>query len=391
MKLAKLFNGFILALVLVLAFGTAVSPLVGLAFGAVSLLMTFGIIPMPEGVLGANYSPSALAKGQAKLFDMFKNAELRAIDPVTYKEFRKMSEIMIPSHKLLRTREDRVLEAYYNVRTLRALGTGRNYNSSGVTGNSGVLTPSFTTWNDKFSISLKQADDNVYSYDEMLANEIANVLKNFSEGNETNATNFLFNTRSQVNIATAEGNFNTTTNVFEINDANNGNRPIQITDSAMAENRYGGLKLTIFCDSISFNKFAFLAKQGIENYQNTSFQFEGKTYVRSIFLTAKAVALGYNKGFWIAVPDGTAAVLDWIPRQNKEGIQMAQWKYSTFINPIDDLSYAVFEWFIAQDSTAVGGYTQDILINYEFSQDLAFENAPLSNAGETTFQAFALV
>lgn len=339
----------------------------------------------------ADYVPSNLAKAQAKLFGMFQAGELRAIDPVTYKQFRRNSEIMIPSHKLLRTREDRTLEAYYKVRTLRALGTGRAYNTSGVAGNSGVLTPSFITYNDKFSISLKQGDNNVFTEDEMMANELENVIKNFSEGNETNATNFLYNNRSAVNIATSEGTFNGVTNVFEIQESTVGTRAPQITTSAMNENRYGGMPLTIFCDTISYNKFRFLSKQGMENAVNTSFQFEGTTYVNSLFLTAKAVLLGYTKGFWIAVPDSTIAVLDWIPKQNRTGVEKAQWKYGTFSNPLDGLDYAVFSWFIAQDSTAVNGYTQDILTNFELSIDLAFENAPLSTAGETTIQAFGLI
>lgn len=340
----------------------------------------------------ANYSPSALAKAQAKLFGMFQAGELRAIDPVTYKAFRRSSELMIPSHKLLRTREDRTLEAYYMIRTLRTLGTGRSHAPSGVTGNSGVLTPSFTTYNDKFSISMKQADNNVFAFDEMFANEVANVLKNFSTGNETNATNFLYNNRSQVNNAVSEINvFNPVTFAAEIVEANVGNRAVQITQSVMNENLYGGMPLTIFCDTIAFNKFRFLSKQGESNATNTSFQFENTTFVNSLYLTAKAIAAGYTKGYWIAVPDGTIGVLDWIPKQNREGVEKAQWKWATFVNPLDGLDYAVFSVALAGDETAVGGYTQDLLTNYEFSLDLSFENAPLSTANETTIQAFALV
>lgn len=390
--LASLFNGMLISLIVFIGFAPFAGPVLAFALAFASMLMTLGVLKMKEGnLIGANYSPSALAKAQAKLFGMFQAGELRAIDPVTYKQFRRNSEIMIPSHKILRTREDRTLEAYFMVRTLRTLGTGRNYNSSGVTGNSGVLTPSFTTYNDKFSISMKQADDNVFSFDEMFANEIANVLKNFSTGNEANATTFLFNNRSQVNAAVSEGSFNATTFAFEINDSVNGNRAVQITDSAMSENLYGGMPMTIFCDTIAFNKFAFLSKQGMENAVNTSFQFEGKTFVRSLYLTAKAATLGYTKGAWCAVPDGTIAVLDWIPKQNREGVIKPPYTYSSFLNPIDDLTYALYYYYLAQDSTSVGGYTQDILTQYEFSQDLAFEAAPLSNAGETTIQLFALI
>jgi hypothetical protein len=388
-NVTKLFSGFLTAII---AFLLLAPISIGFAaFAALAIIaMTLGIVPMPSGLVGTNYVPSALAKGQAKILSLFQAGELREIDPVTYKQFRRNAEIMMPSHKVLRTREDRTLEAYYTKRTVRSLGTGRSHNPSGVTGDSGVLTPSFITYNDKFSISSKQADNNVFAFDEMFANEVANVLKNFARGNETTATNYLFNNRSAVNNAVAEGTFNAVSNAFEIIEANNGQRAIQITDSAMNENLYGG-PLTVFCDTIAYNKFAFLSKQGAENAVNTSFQFEGKTFVKSLYMTAKAATLGYTKGFWIAVPDGTIGVLDWIPKQNREGMIKPPYTYASFSNPIDGLDYALFSTYVAQDSTSVGGYTQDILTQYEFSIDLAFENAPLSTANETTIQAFALV
>lgn len=343
----------------------------------------------------ANYALTALAKAQPKLIEKFASTELREIDPVTFKALRRSSEIMFPSHKVLRTREDRPIEAGYFTRTKRALGAGRSHAPAGVTGVSGILTPSFTTYSDPFSISLKQMDDNTFSEEEAMAALIENCLKNFSAGNESMATSFIFTNRSAKNIAVAEGTFVTAggNNTFEVQDAANGNRFMQIIDSAMAENYYGGMAMTIFCDTIAFNKFAFQAKQGISNYQNTSFQFEGKTYVKSLGLTALAATLNYTKGFCIAGADGTFGMLDWIPVQNRTGIEKAPYTYSSFINPIDDCDYAVFSWYVAADKSATGGYTQDIDTTFEFSIDLAPEIAPtdIAGAGETALLAFALV
>lgn len=90
--------------------------------------------------------------------------------------------------------------------------------------------------------------------------------------------------------------------------------------------------------------------------------------------------------------DGSLAVYDWIPRQNIEGLVRLPQRYGTVINPVDGLNYAVYSWYQPYDSTAVGGYTQDILYNYQMSIDLAFEAAPLDrNAGETVMYAAAIV
>lgn len=384
-------TGILIALFL-FVFTAPLSILFASALGIFSVLVTFGVIPMPAGIAGINYAATALAKAQPKLIEKFASTELREIDPVTYKALRRSSEIMFPSHKELRGREDRTIEAGYLTRTVRSLGTGRNYNPSGSTGVSAVLTPSFTTYNDVFSLSMKQAGNNTFAYEEMMQGTIENVLKNFSKGNEANSVTYIYNNRSAVNIGVAEGTFNSTNSVFEIAESAVGNRMAQITDTNMAENLYSGA-LTIFCDSIAWNKMKFLAQQGGNNAVNTQFQFEGKTYVRSLGLTAKAALLGYTKGFWIAAEDGTFGILDWIPKENRDGRIQNTARWSMFSNPIDGCDYAVYTYGIPQDSSATGGYTQDWLDNIEFSIDLAPEIAPtdIGGAGETVLQAFALI
>ena len=392
LNISRLFYGIVIAFLLLAIFST-VSPIVGAVFAILSLLFTLGIIPTAGNVLGANYAATALAKAQPKLIQKFASTELREIDPVTYKALRRSSEIMFPSHKVLRGREDRVIEAAYFNRTKRNLGSARNYNPSGVVGTSAVLTPSFSTYSDVFSLSMKQAGNNVFAYEEMMQTAIENVLKNFSAGNETMAVNYIYNNRSSVNAGVADGTFNVVNNVFEITEAQSLNRVMQITDTNMAENLYGGMALTVFCDSIAFNKFAFLSKQGESNATNTSFQFGGKTYIHSLALTAKAIALGYSKGFWITAADGTFGLLDWIPKENRETRDHGYAKWSMFKNPIDGCDYAVYNYGIAADSSATGGYTQDWLDNIEFSIDLAPEIAPtdIGGAGETVLQAFGLI
>lgn len=385
-------NGLLVGLMLFVAIGSIFGFVAGILCLVGIAIMFFA--PRQEGIAGlTNYLATALAKAQPKLIEKFASTELREIDPVTYKAFRRSSEIMFPSHKVLRTREDRPIEAGYLERTIRALGTGRNYNATGANGVSNVLVPSFITYNDPFSISMKQADDNTFTADEMMAGLVENTLKNFSRGNETTCVNFLYNNRSAVNVGVSEGTFNTPNQVFEVNEGVVGNRFAQIIETNMAENLYGGMPLTIFCDSIAFNKFRFLSAQGTMNAVNTSFQFDNKTFVLSLGLTAKAIALGYTKGFCEVAADGTFGILDWIPKQNRMGEEHLPYKWSMFSNPIDDCDYAVYQWYIAADQSGTGGYTQDLQNNFEFSIDLAPEIAPtdIGGAGETVIQAFGLV
>lgn len=342
----------------------------------------------------ANFATAAWVKAQAKLSGKFQAGELRFRDPAVHKLFLKNTSIMIPDHMELRTREDRTVETNFFIRTSRSLGTGRSHNHTGSQGDSAILTPSWTTHNDKFVSTIKEADNSIYSFEELHISKLENVVANFAEGLETVAADFAFANRSGVNVATAEGIFDAVDDTFEITEATNGNRSIQITRMVMDINKYQGTDFDIICDSIAFNKFQFDAAQGISNSTNTSFQFQGVTFVHDPSLTAAAAGLVsvYVKGYWMAVPVGTIAALPWIPVQNRQSVDFGNIaKYGTVQNPIDGLSYALHTYNAGSDGTGLGGFTQDVTVETEISIDIAYENAPLTVATETTIMAFALI
>jgi len=342
----------------------------------------------------ANFATAALVKAQAKLIGKFQAGELRFRDPAVHKLFLRNTEIMVPDYMELRTREDRTVETNYFNRTARALGAGRSHNHIGAQGDSSVLTPSWTTYNDKFVSTLKEADNKVYDQVELHMSKMENVIANFAEGLETVAAAYLFANRSGVNVATAEGTFDAVDDTFEITEATNGDRAIQITKMVMDINKYQGMTFDIVCDSIAFNKFQYQAAQGISNATNTSFQFMGVTFIHDPSLTAAAAGLisAYAKGYWIAVPQGSIAALPWIPIQNRMGVEVNPISnYGAIENPIDMLTYAVHTYSEAADGTALGGYTQDVKLETEISLDIAYQHAPLTTATESSLMAFALV
>jgi hypothetical protein len=258
---------------------------------------------------------------------------------------------------------------------------------------SAILTPSWTQYSDKFNMSLKQADSSLYNADEQLFNEISNAVSNFMEGYETAATSYIFTNRSAVVATTPECTFITagTVNAYEIASANE-SRAMQITKIAMMANKYPE-GITIFCDSVAYAKFEYQAAQGISNSANLSFQFNGVTFVHSVELNALAIAVkaGHTKGYWIVVPDGTVSTLPWIPVQNRVGVDTVVGNYSNIINPIDGESYALHTYVTAADDSANNGYTQDVVTQYEISQDMSFAKAPLTVSTETPIIAFAII
>jgi len=340
----------------------------------------------------ANRTTSNLVKAQAKLVGAFQSSELRFRYPATYLALRANSPIMFPNYDVLRTREDRTVETNFAARSKRSLGTGgRTHNHTGVKGDTAVLTPTWTSYDDKFNMSLKQSDISIYNEQEQFNQEMMNIISNFMEGYETAATAYLFNNRSGVNVATAEGTFDAVDDVFEILAANEA-RAMQITKIAVDANKYPS-GATVFCDSIAYAKFEYQAAQGAANQTNLSFQFGGVTYVHSVELRALAAALvsAYSKGFWIVVPTGTVATLPWIPIQNRRGVETKENVYASIINPVDGETYAVHSYETRADDTANNGYAQDVVTQYQISQDLGFAKAPLTVATETPILAFGIV
>lgn len=341
----------------------------------------------------ANYTPSNYVKAQARLIQAFQNNELRYRVPATFLEYLKNTQIMIPSYQELRTREDRSVSAYFKNRTSRSLGSARTHNHTGTKGDSTELALSWTSYVDEFSISLKQGDNNIFSWEDQFMGEVENVLANFANGLESAAAAHLFASRSGVNVAAVEGSFDGTDDVFHITESTNGERAMQITKAVMDINAYKG-SYTIFCDTVSYNKFQYQANQGTANTANLSFQFGGATFVHTPDLNADAAALTtpITKGFWIAVPNGSIAALPWIPKQNRNGVDLGSVaNFGTLMNPIDGLDYALHSYFEGSDQSAVNGNAQDVLFQYEVSIDVAFDYAPLTTADETPIQAFGLV
>ena len=342
----------------------------------------------------ANYSNTDKVIAQARLIGKHASNELRYRTPNVFLQFLRNSAIMLLGYTELLTREDRVIQASYRLRTSRALGNGRSHNHTGVKGDTGILTPSWTTKNDKFKISLKQADKNTLSMGEMLANEYENVMINWTEGLETIATSYLFTNRTQANIATQEGTFDGVSDSFQITESTHGERAVQITQSVMSDNKYSG-NYTLLCDNVAFNKFKAQANQGVSNSLNTQYQFtDGNlTIVNAQELGALAIAItaGHTKGYWIAVPDGSISVMPWIPVQNRNGVATRLNTYSTAFNPILGVEMAMHEYESLADETANGGFTQDTIDQVEISLSYSFNHAPDSTANTTPIVAFAFV
>lgn len=342
----------------------------------------------------ANFDTSAWAKGQSKLINFYKDAEMRTIDPVLLKMVVKNTAIMLPNYQTLKVSEDRPIQGNFLTRTSRALGTsGRVHNHTGSQGVSATKDFTWVTYDDTVVSTLKEANNSIYSLEELQNNKLQNVSANFAEGLEKIVSDFILASRTGVNTATVEGTFDAVNDAFEITESTHGDRAIQISNSVMKLNKYGRFNYVVVCDTVAYNKFQYQANQGGGNSSNLSFQFQGVTFLHDIYLSASAAVIDatYVKGFWQIVPLGSVSALPWIPVQNMQGVITPVAMYGNLYDPLTELNLASHSYYTSIDGTSLGGNTQDVSLESEYSIDLGLNVNPLTTATASSIFAFALV
>lgn len=333
----------------------------------------------------ANFTPSNLLTAMAMVSDKYKAPENRVKPSPVLQLGLKNQSILIPNATELRKREDRTVKAFLLARTSRAAGSTRAHNHTGNRGDSIEQTLSWTIYSDKFSISVKQLDNNLFEFNQVLAQQMDNAIKNILASAETALVTNLASEKTEVNAATYNGTFDATNDTFEIASEA---RFFQYLKSMMRQNNYN-TELDVVANSIAFANAEYQRSQGAGNSSNTNFQFGGMEIVESYEL---ADANYPGSDLVLAMPKGSFGVLPWIPKQNREGrgdYNSYLGGYGSIMDPYGlGLEIAIHGYTSRADTSASNGNAQDDLMEFELSVDLAPAIAPLSVSTETPiFQA----
>lgn len=339
----------------------------------------------------ANFTDSVLVKTQTLLDQRANKAELRYKPSAALMMLLKNRDFLIPNVKELKTRDDHPTKAYLKNRNSRALGSARAHDHSGAASDTTEVDVSFTTYSDKFQTTLKKSDYNVLSAAEILALEVENAMLNMYEGIETAMLSWLGTNKTTVSNPPSgslkNGTFNATNDVFEIAASEEDKFWLRMK-SIMRQHKYRGL-LDVVADSKLVSDGEFLAQQGQGNSTNLGFQFSGIDVAESIELSDG----DYANGVAYAFEQGTAGILDWIPRQNREGhgdMESYVGGYGTIVEPLTGLEFAVHAYRDRADTSGANGQTQDVVQEWEVSIDLSPQAAPISVANETPIYLFGI-
>lgn len=347
----------------------------------------------------ANFSPSNVVDAQTTLVASFTEAEMREKILPSMQLGLKNKDVMVKDVEQLRLREDRAVNGYAMTRQVRTPGSGRSATHTGDRGDSMALPFTWTTYSDTFSISLKQMDTNIFSFNQAMAQGIRNCILNIHDAIETDSIDYLLTNRNQVvNTTTPVGSrvtWNASTNFHEIGAAD-AKQYTQLIKAVMRANKYNGNRFDAIYDSQTEVNASFYNSQGGGNSQNTMFQFTGMEINPSIELADA----NYTNGLSLVMQPGTFSMIPWIPKQNREGhgdYNSYLGGYGSIIDPVTNpngiysggLVFALHGYALRADTSSQNGVAQDDEMEFELSVDIARALTPLSIANASVVQAFA--
>lgn len=333
------------------------------------------------------FVPSALLAGQAKFNERMLSAEWRMPDSAIIKA-ASLAEIANPALTAVRTREDRTVSVYFPVRQSATNGTARAAAHTGARGDSSSENLNYSTYSEPFSISLKQADNNVFSFAEMFAATQRNAIINLLARLDAGLAALLVADKSGVNGGGGNGTFNGTDDVYEV-PASEINYLFQNAKDSLWYNNYRG-EIIALADSKAFSLSQRLRAQGSANATNFGFQFDG---MQVIGTTRTLLGSSYD-GSVIAYENGLVAIVPWIPKQNRKALDPEKamtyvGDYGQIIVPeLPNFPFAIHAYAERADNGSYGGYTQDVTMQFEVSVDIAYASAPMSISTASPVLAF---
>jgi hypothetical protein len=327
----------------------------------------------------ANFDTGNLLTAQTIVANRYKQPEMRMKPAPAFSLLTRNDNFLIVGAETLKTRDDRAIEAHLLARTKRTAGSARAHDHTGTIDDSQKVTLTWTTKSDKFAISLKLLDKSVHDFNTVLANKFEQACMNILEDKETEAIAYLMAQKSTASPTLKGATFNTVPDAVEIALANT-TTFYQRLKSVMRQNYFGGT-IDVIADSLKYIDAEKDGAQGAGNSTNLGFQFLGLNIVESPELTDADFASGCA----LAMPQGSVAALNWIPKQNRQGwgdYNAYNGGYGVF--KFMGYTFAVHGYAQRANTSASNGDVQDVTMEFEVSLDSSYNKSPLTTiAGRT--------
>ena len=234
-----------------------------------------------------------------------------------------------------------------------------------------------------FKVSYKQADNNQFSYEEILQHNIKNALINLYEDLSTYNTAWIDTNRSQV-ATDSIMLFDEVTNDQFDNTAGNKDRFFDYLKAAMRKNKYRPM-YDVVGDQVNAAEFRSIAAQGSGNSTNLSYTIPGLNYIEEEQLTSSA------NGTCYAWKSGMVGMTTWNEPQNRRGLGdpgANEGMFTTFRDDIMGINHDLHIMRSIVDTSGSNGNVQDVVDEYELTTIFTTQGAFESTATATPIFKF---
>jgi hypothetical protein len=330
----------------------------------------------------ANFAASALVAGQTLFTEQATNtAEFRLPDVAAIRTAR-ISGLHNPSIESVKASVQRAVNAYFPIRQAATNGTTRPALHTGARGDSDAVAYTWTTFSEPFSISLNQAQNNVMTFAQMYAAAKRNAILNVLNRADAWFLAALLAEKTAINVGGANGTFNATDDVFEIDGAS---KDFFFSEAKimMEQNLYRS-NLVAIVDAKGKELARRVGAQGTGNSVNLSYTIDGYSGImgttRQILDPTEFDASG------IFFDPTAVAIAPWVqPDYRKDvdpdkAMNSAQGDRGQFsLAEMPGVSFMEKYYVVQADASAAQGTTDDVLMQGLISLDLAFAVAPTSD------------
>jgi hypothetical protein len=327
----------------------------------------------------ANMIPSLLVDGQSLFNEKLRSAEWRTPNSAALMVGSSGSQVN-PEFNMLREREDRAVKAYFPIRQAAGGGTGREALHSGAKPDSLAEDITWSTFSEKFSISIETGNNNVIGGEMQYASGLKNAIFNIIKRADDWFVAALVADKTQVADSHGFGVFDVgVTNDYQLALAEE-DLMFENIEAYLNGNEYTG-GITGILDSKAKVLANKISNQGESNSLNTQFTVEGYD---TLVATNKQI-LAAKRASGIFFETGLVGVINWIPKKNRKAIDAGQ-----IMNNVGDfgsiyvdelgMDFAISAYATRADDSGGNGGAQDVVIQFEVSVDLGYVSAPLSTA-----------
>jgi hypothetical protein len=319
----------------------------------------------------ANYANTVLLAALSELTEK-SNKDLRAPQYGATRAFNDYKRDVI-----LNFDEFQAIEAEPDLRTRsvdylrrdsQSVGSSRAASLTGAMGTSTRTNLTFVTYSREFTLSDDNARNNTQNAVKQLAAQIRNARLDLGAAIETAAITKLEAFKNTVDLSSGLTTWDSSNYLNSVANADE-DRYFNIISTEMQMRDYNGMLQCINYGTLNEIKY-WQSAQGAANSSNLQFQYGDKTFYTSNSVTNSSDHVGTS----YVVEEGALGLVDWIPPKNRNGLLgHADFDFTAMPDPFgifDNFSLAVEKK--VQDSSGIGGNTQDAVWLYEMSIDVGF-------------------